>query len=117
MRICILKTTGRLIEAQSNDAASLDNLIENAKAAGFLEKEIEVKIVSDMEYQEILDNLPENLASKDRLAREKTDIEEALPSWAAVDQAITNVTTMADAKQMLRKLARVIYWLAKKKAD
>lgn len=36
-----------------------------------------------------------------------------LPSWTQVDAAITNIGNLADAKAFIRKLARVVYWLAK----
>lgn len=64
------------------------------------------------------------------LAREM-DLAEALPDWATVaakfDQrtaALANATTIAAVKAVLqglidvnRKLARVVYWLAKDRAD
>ncbi len=36
-----------------------------------------------------------------------------LPSWAQVDQAVTNISNLADAKAFIRKLARITYWLAR----
>ena len=36
-----------------------------------------------------------------------------LPSWSQVDEAITAIGSLADAKVFIRKLARVVYWLAK----
>ena len=36
-----------------------------------------------------------------------------LPSWAQVETAITNIANLADAKGFLKKLTRVVYWLAK----
>jgi len=40
-----------------------------------------------------------------------------LPSWAQVDNAIDNISSLAEAKAFIRKLARVTYWLAKDKED
>jgi hypothetical protein len=37
-----------------------------------------------------------------------------LPSWSAVDGAVTAISNLAEAKTFIRKLARVVYWLAKK---
>jgi hypothetical protein len=37
----------------------------------------------------------------------------SLPSWVQIDAAITNIANLADAKAFIRKLARVVYWLAK----
>ena len=36
-----------------------------------------------------------------------------LPSWAEVDTVIINATTIAALKVIIRKMARVLYWLAK----
>jgi hypothetical protein len=39
-----------------------------------------------------------------------------LPSWSAVDTAVTNIANLTDAKAFIRKLARVVYWLARNSA-
>jgi len=36
-----------------------------------------------------------------------------LPSWSAVDSAITGIQNLAEAKTFIRKLTRIVYWLAK----
>lgn len=41
------------------------------------------------------------------------DINMNLPSWSQVDTAITNIANLTDTKAIIRKLARVVYWLAK----
>ena len=40
-----------------------------------------------------------------------------LPSWAQVDQAVTNISDLPSAKAFIRKLARCVYWDVKDKAD
>ena len=40
-----------------------------------------------------------------------------LPSWAEIDAAIEAATTIAAMKVIVRKMARVVYWLAKNSAD
>uniref|UniRef100_A0A6M3K2M6 Uncharacterized protein n=1 Tax=viral metagenome TaxID=1070528 RepID=A0A6M3K2M6_9ZZZZ len=40
-----------------------------------------------------------------------------LPSWAEVEIAINAVDSLAKARAVLLKLARVVYWLAKNEAD
>jgi len=59
MRVCINKSTGRLIESQGGGEtqAHLDTLKQNAINAGYLESDIEVKFVTDEEYQIILDSM------------------------------------------------------------
>ena len=59
MRVCINKSTGKLIESQSggNTQAHLDTLKQNALNAGHSEADIEVKFVTDAEYQAILDSM------------------------------------------------------------
>ncbi len=72
MRICIEKSTGKLIESQSGGRthptpevddkkyaqANLDVLIQNAVNAGYTEEDVEVKFVSDEEFQAIMDAIP-----------------------------------------------------------
>lgn len=36
-----------------------------------------------------------------------------LPSWSAVNTAIDNATTLAQMKVIVKKMAIVLYWLAK----
>jgi len=57
------------------------------------------------------------LAEEKRIADKLKAITDNLPSWTQVDAAITAIGTLADAKVFIRKLARVVYWLAKDKAD
>jgi hypothetical protein len=51
------------------------------------------------------------------LASKAQAFDDNLPSWSAVDQAVTNISNLADAKAFIRKLTRVVYWLARNKAD
>jgi hypothetical protein len=55
------------------------------------------------------------LAEEARVAAKAQALIDNLPSWAAVDQAITNISSLADAKAFIRKLSRVVYWLAKER--
>lgn len=63
------------------------------------------------------DKVNARLAEASRIAVKAQAIIDNLPSWAQVDQAVTNIAILADAKEFIRKLARVVYWLAKDKAD
>lgn len=72
MRVCIEKATGKLIESQSDGEAhpnpkiddkeyalmNLDTLRQNAINAGYAEADIEVKYVTDAEFQVIMDAIP-----------------------------------------------------------
>jgi len=42
-----------------------------------------------------------------------SDLEGNFPSWAQVSAAVDNIGNLADAKAFLKKLSRVVYWLAK----
>jgi len=57
MRVCINKSTGKLIESQSggNTQEHLDTLKQNAIRTGHLEKDIEVKFVTDAEFASIME--------------------------------------------------------------
>ncbi len=57
MRVCIEKATNKVIEVQSGGETSdhLDTLKQNAIKAGFSADAVEVKFVTDQEYQALLD--------------------------------------------------------------
>jgi len=57
------------------------------------------------------------LAEAARIAAKAQALVDNLPSWLAVDAAVTGITNLADAKKFIRKLSRIVYWLAKDKAD
>jgi hypothetical protein len=40
-----------------------------------------------------------------------------LPSWVQVSTAVDNIANLADAKVFIKKLTRVVYWLAKNTSD
>lgn len=52
-------------------------------------------------------------AEAELLAAKTQSFNENLPSWIAVETAVDNIANLADAKSFLKKLARVVYWLAK----
>jgi hypothetical protein len=63
---------------------------------------------------------PEQIAERETqeaeaafIAGKAQAIADNLPSWAEVDAVITAYASLADAKVVLRKLARVVYVLAK----
>ena len=53
MRICRVKDTGKLIEAQSGDSATTGTLITNAVNAGYVAADIEEVVVSESEWATI----------------------------------------------------------------
>ena len=44
-------------------------------------------------------------------------IKENLPTWQQVSDSVDNISNLADAKVFLKKLSRVVYWLAKHSAE
>ena len=50
-------------------------------------------------------------------AQKEQDIINNLPSWAQVETAVDNIANLADAKVFIKKLSRIVYWLAKNKKD
>ena len=78
-RVCLLKSTGKLIEMQGGGYedeklrdARLDTLKQNALNAGYKEEEIEVKWVTDEEWSQIEATLnqptPEQIAEQEKEA-------------------------------------------------
>lgn len=44
-------------------------------------------------------------------------INDNLPSFSQVETACDNISNLTEAKAYIKKLTRVVYWLAKNKAD
>ena len=114
MRICIVRATGKLIEAQS--LATPGTLLSNAIKAGYTADQVEEKVVTDVDFVSIL-RTPEVIAAEEERAQRLADIADALPSWQQVSDAIDGVTTIAGLKAVVKKLARVVYWLAKNRVN
>lgn len=53
------------------------------------------------------------LAGEVQIVAKATAFESNLPSWAQVATAVDDISSLAEAKAFLKKLARVVYWLAK----
>lgn len=96
------------------------DLLINALGWGYLSEEIEERVVDAAEYQAALAEDPVEIAMLAAIEAEK--IKNAakvqayidnLPSWNAVETTINNVSSLTEAKVVLLKLARVVYWLAK----
>lgn len=85
MRICIEKVTGKLIEAQSGGEThsspkidnkkyaqmNLETLLQNAINMGYKEKDIEVKFVTNEEYQVIVGAQPEPVLTEKQINEKK----------------------------------------------
>ena len=122
MRICIHKATKHIIEMQSH--ATAGTLIGNAVNAGYSLDDIEEREVDEAGYETAKAVDPQRIAEQqaiaDKMAVQAAKVQsiiDNLPSWAQVDQAVTNISNLADAKAFIRKLARLVYWLARDKAD
>jgi len=130
-RICILKATKRIYEMQGGGddrpelmEARLNTLKQNAINAGHLEADIEVKWVTNAEYEAAKAEDPNEIAAQaDAAAKEAEQAAKAqviidnLPSREIVKTAVNNIANLAGAKAFLMKLTDVVYWLAKNKAD
>jgi len=131
MRICIVKATKQIIEMQGGEddrpdlsEMRLNTLKQNALNAGHAEADIEVKWVTEAEYAAAKLEDPVEIAAKAVQAAQVVvqaakaqSIIDNLPSWAQVNQAVTNISDLPSAKVFIRKLARVLYWLARNKSD
>lgn len=115
MIICVRKSNGAFLEAQSKPTAG--TLINNMVRAGYSEEDLEEKEVTEAEFQAIIAALPENITAKAAAVQHQLDIVDSLPSWKQVSDAIEAATTIAALKAIVKKMARVVYWLAKNKVD
>ena len=69
----------------------------------------------EAEYQAWYDS-PEQVAFRQDMALKAQEIEDNLPTWQQISDAIDNATTVAALKVIVKKMARILYWLAKNKS-
>lgn len=61
---------------------------------------------------------PEELIEIKAMTAARQDaIETNLPSWTQVETALDGISNLAEAKTALKKIARVVYWLAKGRGE
>jgi hypothetical protein len=63
------------------------------------------------------DVIDARLAEEARIVAKQQALIDNLPSWQQVSDAIDSATTIAALKVIVKKIARVVYWLAKNKED
>lgn len=56
-------------------------------------------------------------ADKAQVAAKAQAMIDNLPSWAEIEAAIEAVSSLAGMKVIVKKLARVVYWLARNQAN
>jgi len=56
-------------------------------------------------------------AERARIAAKAQDFLDTIPLWTEVSIAVDNIANLADAKVFIKKLARIVYWLAKDTSD
>lgn len=118
MRICIHKATNKIIEMQSN--ATAGSLIQNAINSGYVLGDIEEREVDDVGYAaaKALDPTEiaaqaEQAAKAAKVAAKLQSIVDNLPSRAAVIVAIDGADTIPKLRTIVKKMANVLYWIAK----
>lgn len=78
MRVCIVKSTGALIEAQSGDGVTPGALVANAVAAGYKKTAVVEKVINDDAFKVLLNAAgePKRQARIDRITalRAKADV-------------------------------------------
>lgn len=106
-----------------HSAAVEGTLIQNALNAGYTIDQIEEREVTPLEYAEARMLDPVYIARQQSLQErrefEATKLQEIvsnLHTWQQVSDAIDGVTTIAGLKTVVKKLARVVYLLAKNSA-
>ena len=68
MRVCIERSSGKMIESQSG-AAPYGTLVANAVGAGYAEEDVEEKVVTQEEWQQLYDfSQPEPTWQDNRIA-------------------------------------------------
>ena len=116
-RICTERTTGKLIEFQQGDAP-LGTLEANAITSGYSAGEVE-EAYTDLGIQEAMlahestADTATREAREARVAQRAQDVSDSLPSWQQVSDAIDGAFPAGAQRTVVKRLARVVYWLAK----
>lgn len=83
---------------------------------GGISDDYDEREVDEAEYASALAEDPVEIAAKQaamvKAAKAQAFLDN-LPSWAQVATAVDDISSLAEAKAFLKKLARVVYWLAK----
>ena len=107
MRVCIEKSTGKLIESQSGGEtqAHLDTLKQNALNAGYIEAEIEVKYVTDAEFETIMEAMKPIPTYEDLRRAEYPPTDELIIAlWEKVVEGRPESATILQAKREAVKI-------------
>lgn len=65
----------------------------------------------------LLAEIQEEVTKETEILQRETDINTNLPTWQKVSGEIDGITSLAGAKVALKKIARVVYWLAKNQLE
>ena len=113
-----------LSDCDNLENSRLETLRQNALNSGYLDEDIEVKWVTADEYETLKANDPQEIAitaAKEQEDLIKASIEQEvalkLPTWATVETTVNNISSLAEAKTFLLKLARVTYLHIQGKVD
>jgi hypothetical protein len=63
------------------------------------------------------DEIAMEAAARAKIDAKLSAIADNLPSWTQVSTTVDNIGNLADAKAYLKKLSRVVYWLARNQAE
>jgi hypothetical protein len=120
MRISVLKSNRRIIEMQA--AALPGTLLKNAINAGYAADAVEELEVDAAGYTAAKAEDPVEIVTEQihqaTLTAEAAKIRavlDNLPDWQTVSTAIDAANTIPKLQVIVKKLARVLYWIAKNK--
>jgi hypothetical protein len=101
MRICIEKSTNKILEMQSD--ATAGTLISNAVRAGYAEKDIDEKEVTTSQYASAKAVCPISIKQEADKAKAEKDKKDAVD-----DKLIDAIKDVEGVKDYLKKLVKVI---------
>lgn len=107
-----IQPDGRVSGIRRADGATIPIAEGNADYQAFLEWNREQAIPLDLNSIS-QDDVDRYEANKLRLEQKARAMIDNLPSWVKVSTAVDNIANLADAKIYLKKLSRVVYWLAR----
>ena len=101
---------------RNSDGASIPLAEGNMDYQAFLVWNREQAIPLDLNSisQEMLDLRDAQIAKQQAKMQAFLD---NLPSWSQVSTAVDNISSLAEAKVFIKKLSRIVYWLAKDKEE
>lgn len=107
MKVVRKKGTQEIVYRSDPEFVDGMGIINAAMIKNYPPSELEEVTITQEQWDAYIATLP--------AVEMNSTIDTYLPSWNTVQTAVNNIANLTDAKAFILKLAKVVYWLAKRK--